>query len=86
MAVRSASGYEAAVTRVKAAEERLTELIGAALNEEPVTMAGVLVQAQALDAAAHLNIVDAILNQHRAGVNWGQQLAASIMRIAQGSA
>lgn len=85
-AVRSASGYEAAVTRVQAAEERLTQLIGSALKEEPVTMAGVLVQAQALDAAAHLNIADAMFKQHRAGVNWGQQLAASIMRIAQGAA
>jgi hypothetical protein len=85
-AVRADSGYDAAAARVKAAEERLTKLIDGALQAEPVTMAGVLAQAQALDAAAHLNIADAVLRQHHSGVNWGQKLAASIMRIAQGNA
>jgi hypothetical protein len=76
--VLAASGYQAAYARRQAAQDALAELVGRIMDERPVTMAGVLVQAEALSVWSRtpLHVF------HVPGLGWSQVLAASLLRIA----
>jgi hypothetical protein len=79
--IRKASGYQAAVDRREAAREALASAIDAIMAEPARTMAGVIVQAQALEAWGG---VEGLWRDILPGTNgWSTQLAASILEISK---
>lgn len=82
--IRRESGYEAARERRQAAERRLAENISMVLQEGAQTLAGVIIQARALNAARHLPFLSRTALELESGVDWGTALAASIIRIGKG--
>lgn len=83
---RDRSGYEAAHARLIAAEKALVAHIFATLEIEPATMAGVVVQAQAVAASSKVNVGTMVVEELNSARNRGQMLAASLLRIAEGGA
>ncbi|AMJ61992.1 hypothetical protein [Bosea sp. PAMC 26642] len=84
--IRDLSGFPHADARLNAARDALLDQIALIMGEEPITMAGIFVQAEALKAAAHLEMLSQAARQHMDGMNWGQILAASLLRIAGAAA
>lgn len=85
--VRVASGVSDAGARKAAARKALLANISDSLHEEARTMAGIVVQAQALEAAdKHLHPADVFLAEREQKAHYGALLASSLMRIAGGAA
>lgn len=81
--VRVASGVSDAGARKAAARKALLANISDSLHEEARTMAGIVVQAQALEAAdKHLHPADVFLAEREQKAHYGALLASSLMRIA----
>ncbi|OWK18339.1 hypothetical protein AJ88_03960 [Mesorhizobium amorphae CCBAU 01583] len=77
----AASGINEALTARKAAFDHLAETVMETMGHDAVTMDGVVIKAMALEAwSRHADLIDAILVPGSA--TWGQQLAASILRLA----
>ncbi|PSJ57402.1 hypothetical protein [Pseudaminobacter soli (ex Li et al. 2025)] len=85
-AIRDASGYEAANARREAVTKRLLTHVEKVLLEQAVTMAGVIIQAQALVAAGGIKPLYRWSAEATSEVNWSERLAASILRQAEGGA
>ncbi len=87
-ALVSASGIRSAQSAESAARDVLMAHVRAVMALEPATMAGVLVQAEALEAAAHVPQIARIAwqgNTFRFHEGYGERIAASILRIASQS-
>lgn len=82
--VKLASGYEVTEARMKEARTALARHISQIMMHEPATMAGVIIQAQAMDAASSIPPIWQLIESH--GSRWGERLAASILRIAGSAA
>lgn len=80
--IHDVSGYKATHERLLAAEKRLIEHVTAVLREQPETIAGIVIQARALDAASELSAPCRAAAEATSRTNWSGLLAASIMRIA----
>lgn len=84
-ALVSASGIRSAQRAEYAARDVLMAHVRAVMALEPATMAGVLVQAETLEAAAHVPQIARVAwhgNTVRFHEGYGERLAASILRIA----
>lgn len=81
--VLKASGYEAARERLTAAEDALTEHVSAVMKHEARTMAGVMIQAQAIETTSQMPAYAMALEGSRE--RWAARLAAAILRIADQS-
>ena len=85
--VRVASGLSDAGARKAAAREALLANISDTLHQEARTMAGIVVQAQAMEAGnEHLHPADLFLAERQQKTHYGALLASSLMRIAGGAA
>lgn len=82
--VLKASGYEAARKRLTAAEDALNEHVSAIMKHEPKTMAGVMIQAQAIETTSQMPAYVMALEGSRG--RWAARLAAAILRIAGSAA
>lgn len=79
--VMAASGFQEAKAVRKAAFDQLAEIVMETMGHEAVTMDGVVIKAMAMDAwGRHAELPDMILTPGAA--TWGQQLAASVLRLA----
>lgn len=78
--VLKASGYEAARKRLTAAENALSQHVTAIMKHEALTMAGVIIQAQAIEVTSQMPPFVMALEGSRE--RWSTRLAASILRIA----
>ena len=79
--VRAASGIVAATERRRAAFAALTELTHIIMAQEPVTMSGIVAQAQALAAfGRHADAWDVAFVPGAS--TWGTELAANVLRLA----
>ena len=87
--VREASGIMAARAKERAARGALVRHVASIMEIEPMTMSGVMVQAEALEALSAvppLQRGDASLDTLQGLPAWGEQLARSILRIASAAA
>jgi hypothetical protein len=84
--IRDRSGYEAAHERRLASEKALTDHVFLILRQEPQTMAGIVIQAQAIEAARHIDRLSLMLAEAQGGDTCGKLLAANLLRIARGDA
>ncbi len=86
--IRTASGYTAARQRQDAALDAMADHVLQILRLEPHTMAGVIIQAQAIEAAdrAGLSRLTIVTAEIKAGRSYGQFLASSLLRVAEGAA
>lgn len=82
--VLKASGYEAARKRLTAAEDALNQHVTAIMKHEPKTMAGVMIQAQAIEVTSQMPAYVMALEGSRE--RWAARLAAAILRIAGSAA
>lgn len=73
------SGYAAADARCKAANDALAAHAGKIMAESPVTMAGVMIQAEALEAFGMLRLAPFEVSAW----GWSRQFAANLLRIAR---
>jgi hypothetical protein len=80
--VSKACGYEAAKARKETAEQAITELVSGIMARQPVTMSGLVIQAQALEAWKTVPYH----NVRILALKWQQHMAASVLRIAEQSA
>lgn len=87
--IREASGIRPAQIKEDEAREALIRHVASIMEMEPVTMAGAIVQAEALEALSAVPT----LQRGRMSVEflqtlpaWGERLAASILRIARSAA
>ncbi len=84
-AIRNASSIRPAQKAEELARDALLAHARAVMALEPATMAGVLIQAEALEAVAHVPAVHRITWQGssvRFQEGYGERIAASILRIA----
>ncbi len=84
--IRDRSGYEAAHERRLASEKALTDHVFLILRQEPRTMAGIVIQAQAIEAARHIDRLSLMLAEAQGGDTCGKLLAANLLRIASDGA
>lgn len=82
--VLKASGYEASRKRLTEAEDALNEHISAIMKLEARTIAGVMIQAQAIETTNQMPAFVLALEASRE--RWAARLAASILRIAGSAA
>lgn len=84
-AIRNASGIRSAQKSEQVARDTLLAHVRAVMALEPATMAGVLIQAEALEAVADVPAAQRITwqgNSVRFQEGYGERIAASILRIA----
>jgi len=83
--ILDASGFEAARQRKAAAEEALSAHVFLVLGQQPKTMEGVLIHAQAVDAVSNgcFDWISAVTFQLKARSSYGKLLAASLLRFAE---
>ncbi|WP_089173969.1 hypothetical protein [Bosea sp. AS-1] len=82
--VLKASGYEPARKRLTAAEDALNQHVTAIMKHEAQTMAGVMIQAQAIEATRQMPAYVMAIEGSRE--RWAARLAAAILRIAGSAA
>lgn len=79
--VRERCGYEVAQAADEAAREALVAHIGAIMAEPPVTMAGVIIHAQALAAFGKVETFFRVCET--TAWEWAPSFAASVLRLAE---
>ncbi len=82
--VLKASGYETTRKSLTAAENALNQHVTAIMKHEPQTMAGVMIQAQAIEVTSQMPAYVMALEGSRE--RWAARLAAAILRIAGSAA